>query len=219
MSQSPHVHFGNVRAIIRECVEHFWGVRIREIQPCPLDQAYVRFFRDFDRDSFIFNSPIPHGDVTLSFARYNERWNHRTFLFNRECWILLLNLPSDYWKQVHMERIFAPFGQLVSWEGNSTRLASVVAKIRVENLESIPHFIPFLVGDGLQGESWTLQCEILQHQLLRNAPADEDLPLAQTTLGLIFLSTSLVLVNQDRPPFSHLHLGWKMRLQIWPKIL
>ncbi|WVZ78796.1 hypothetical protein U9M48_026449 [Paspalum notatum var. saurae] len=139
------VPFGNVRELVREFLVDFMGVRIREILPYPLGQAFVRFERVYDRDSFVQHSPLPFGDVNLTFSRHDDGWNHRAVLFNRECWLLILNLPADYWKQEHIERIVGPFGHL--------------------------------------GDSWTLQCEILQHRLLENMPADEDFPPSPDRFG------------------------------------
>ncbi|KAJ1265092.1 hypothetical protein BS78_08G051900 [Paspalum vaginatum] len=168
------VHFGNVRELVREFLVEFMGVWIREILLCLLGQAYVRFERDYDCDSLVQHSPLPFGDVNLAFSKHNEGWNHRAVLFNRECWLLILNLPADYWKQEHLERIVDPFGHLISSKGEANNLASLVLKVLAEDLESVPIFIPFSVGVVHQGESWTLQCEILQHRLLGNLPTDEE---------------------------------------------
>jgi len=145
--------------------------------------SFCQICMGFDKDSFVQNSPLLFGDVTLTFTKHNEGWNHRAVLFNLECWLLIMNLPADYWKPEHLERIVAPFGHLISWDGATNNLASLVVEVRVEDLDTIPHFIPFSVGDVHQGESWTLQCEILQHRLLGNVPADEDFPPSPDRFG------------------------------------
>jgi hypothetical protein len=44
----------------------------------------------------------------------------------------------------------------------------------VVDYESVPQFIVMTEGEGFQGESWTVQCEILQGELLGGLPADEE---------------------------------------------
>ncbi|KAJ1295839.1 hypothetical protein BS78_01G253900 [Paspalum vaginatum] len=150
------VFFGNVGEILQEFLVDMHGVRIKDIQPSPLGQAFVQFYH------------------VIRFEKHDEGHNHRALNFNRKCWVMLLNFPLDYRRQRYIEDAVGPFAKLTSWEDVPRRLARVVAQIRVTDLESIPHFIAFSVGDGFQGDSWTIQCEIIEHQLLGALPADED---------------------------------------------
>ncbi|KAJ1267528.1 hypothetical protein BS78_07G063300 [Paspalum vaginatum] len=129
------VHFGNVREIIQEYLIDARGIRIKEIQPSPLGQAYVRFYHAYDRDH------------------------------------LILTGPHQY-----IEDVVGPFARLLAWEDEPRRLAGVVVRVRAVDLETIPHFITFSVGEAFQGDSWTIQCEILQHQMMGGFAADEDPP-------------------------------------------
>lgn len=47
-------------------------------------------------------------------------------------------------------------------------------KARVADLESIPQFIVFSESEGFEGDSQTIQCEILQQEMLGAGPPDED---------------------------------------------
>jgi hypothetical protein len=38
----------------------------------------------------------------------------------------------------------------------------------------VPHYIVFTDGEGFHGQSWTVQCEILEQQLLDVLPVAED---------------------------------------------
>ncbi|KAJ1261734.1 hypothetical protein BS78_09G053800 [Paspalum vaginatum] len=178
------VHFGTVREILQEYLVDVRGLRIKDIQPSPLGQAYVQFYHVYDRDHLVLNGPQQYGDITLRFECHDEDRNHRALNFNRECWVMLLNFPLDYRRDHYIEDAVRPFARVMSWEHQPRRLASVIARIRVMDLESIPHFIAFSVGDGFQGDSWTIQCEIIQHQLLGALPADEDPPPSPGHAGL-----------------------------------
>jgi hypothetical protein len=39
-----------------------------------------------------------------------------------------------------------------------------MVKARVIDLQELPYFIVLTEGEGFQGQSWTIQCEILEQQ-------------------------------------------------------
>ena len=55
-------------------------------------------------------------------------------------------------------------------------MARVLVRTRVVNLKDDPWFLVVLEGLDFEGDSWTVQCEILQSILLDANPRDEDLP-------------------------------------------
>lgn len=57
----------------------------------------------------------------------------------------------------------------------------------------MPHFIVFSESEGPESDSWTVQCEILQHNLLGGGPQDED-PIPELPIG-------------DGAPFAFFGLG------------
>lgn len=62
------------------------------------------------------------------------------------------------------------------------------------DLVSIPQFIVFTGSEAFEGDSWTIQCEIIQHELLGAGSPDEDpLPDQQQIQG--------------QPPFDFFGLG------------
>lgn len=71
----------------------------------------------------------------------------------------------------------ASFGQLTFWEEDCRFLARLIIRARVMELEDVPQFTVLTDGEGFQGLSWTIQCEVLQQHLLGGLPADEDLVL------------------------------------------
>jgi len=162
-------------AVVREVLREFLvDQNIRDIQPTHLGQALVRFASDADRDAFVLDSPHRFGDVNISFARHNQGRNWRRVYFNREVRLLLLGFHADYCEDEYVEDVIGPFGRVISWTGVSARLARIIVKARVTDLESIPQFIAFADSPRFEGESWTIQCEIIQYEMLGARPADED---------------------------------------------
>jgi hypothetical protein len=95
----PHnaMQFGPVREVVREFLEDHMGARVRDIQPTHLGQALVQFVHIYDWDSLVNNSSHPYGDVEFSLVRHNQGRNWWAMNFNRECWLMLMSFPLDYW--------------------------------------------------------------------------------------------------------------------------
>lgn len=60
-----------------------------------------------------------------------------------------------------MNTIMGPFGKAINWVNDLDHLTRLLVRARVVNLESIPHFIVFSDTVGYEGDSWTIQVEIL----------------------------------------------------------
>jgi hypothetical protein len=169
-------------------------VRVRDIQPSHLGQALVRFENAHDRDSLVINGPHPYGDVQFNFVRHNQAHNWRLIDINRECWLMLLGFPLDYWNHESIQSAVGVFGRVVLWENDRNHLAKLLVRARVTNLQDVSHFIVLTDVEGFNGESWTIQCEILEQEMLGQLPADED-PI-------------LVLAENGQPPlFDFIGLG------------
>lgn len=95
---------------------------------------------------------------------------------NCEVWVMLLGFNIDYWTKVDIEKAIAEFGRLLVWEEDPHNLTRVLIKIRVVDLSEIPWFLVCSEGEYFEGNSWTVQCEILQYRMLGVAPADEQQP-------------------------------------------
>jgi hypothetical protein len=149
-------------------------VQFKDIQPTHLGQAFVRFKNVYDRDQLIGRGPMHFGDVTLTFVEHRKARNWRAVNFNRECWLLLLGFPPDYREDEYVVNAINSFGRVVYWVDDETHLAILLVRARVVDYEFVPQFIVMTEGEGFQGESWTVQCEILQGELLGGLPADEE---------------------------------------------
>jgi hypothetical protein len=44
----------------------------------------------------------------------------------------------------------------------------------VTNLQDIPYFLVLTEAEGFQGESWTVQVEIVEQEMLGALPADDE---------------------------------------------
>lgn len=159
--------FGAVDEVLTE----FFQLRrivITDIQPCCLGQAYVRFDRALDRDILVNQGPIAFDNIFLTFVNYNEGRNWRRVHFNTECWIMLMGFPPHYQEEFYQSAI-SSFGRFMFLQEEERRLTRVIIRARVMDLQSIPHFIVF-ESEGFESDSWTVQCEILQHNLLGGGP-------------------------------------------------
>jgi hypothetical protein len=166
--------------VIRDVLADFLGVQarvgFRSIQPCPLGQAFVCFNTYHDRDQLIQNSPRAFGDVFISFTEHDRGRNHRAVTLNHEVWLMLLGTNVDFWSDAHIHKIIGDHGQVIAWEEDHNNLARVLIKVRVVNLEDIPWFIVSTEGPGFEGDSWTIQTEIIQTRMLGVNAADENIP-------------------------------------------
>jgi hypothetical protein len=86
---------------------------------------------------------------------------------------LLMRFPFDYWSSANIQNAIASFGCLILWENERDHLTRILVRSRITDLQDVPHYIVFTNGEGFHGQS-TVQCEILEQQLLDVLPAAED---------------------------------------------
>lgn len=176
-------HFPMVEEVVREFMNHR-RTQITDVQLTHLCQAFVRFEHNHDRDRFVLESPHPYGDVLFSFVRHNQGRNWRRVMFNHECWLMLMGLPEDFWEDEFIDTVLGPYARTISWDNDPNHLARLIVRVRVTDLESIPHFLVFLDAYGYEGQSWTVQIEILQHENIAGGSLVEDaVPLPKNDQG------------------------------------
>ena len=88
--------------------------------------------------------------------------------------MLLPGYPPEFREDEYVVNTICSFGRVISWVDDGRHLSRILVRARVVDLESIPQFLVLTEGEGFQGESWTVQCEVLQGQLLGGLPQDED---------------------------------------------
>jgi hypothetical protein len=124
----------------------------------------------------IQNSPHAFGDVFISFTEHDRGRNHRAVTLNHEVWLMLLGTNVDFWSDAHIHKIIGDHGQVIAWGEDHNNLARVLVKARVVNLEDIHWFIVSTEGPGFEGDSWTIQTEIIHTRMLGVNVADEEGP-------------------------------------------
>lgn len=73
---------------------------------------------------------------------------------------MLMGLPEDYWEQEFIDMVLGPFARAVSWDND---------------MDQSPTFLCFLIHHD--GQSWTVQIEISQHENLVVGPPEEEVVL------------------------------------------
>lgn len=167
------LNFGAVRNIVREFLI---GRRINphDILPCHLGQAYVLFRHAFERDQMVNDSPMVHGNVHISFVKHNEGMNWRRVFFNDDRWVMMLGFPDDYKSERHIHNAVSDFGRLILWEESADFPGRMMARVRVTSAQGVPQFIVYSDSMNINGDSWTIQCEVVQRRDLGDEPLEED---------------------------------------------
>jgi hypothetical protein len=168
------VLFPAVRDVVREYLVEHHRVGVRAIQRSHLGQVLVQFRSVLERDNLVLLGPQQYLDATFTAVRHNDAWNHRALLFNHECWLMLLGFPLDYRSSEYLQAAIGSFGRLILWEEDRSNISRTLLRVRVTSLEEVPQFIVFSEAEGFAGDSWTVQCEIIQQLMLAGQAQDED---------------------------------------------
>lgn len=88
--------------------------------------------------------------------------------------MILIGFPLDFWTRQHIETAISAFGKLEVWEPDLDHLSRVLIKAKVVDLPSVPKWIVISEGDGMLGDTWTVQCEIVHRTMLGHQVQDED---------------------------------------------
>jgi hypothetical protein len=112
---------------------------------------------------------------------------------------MLLGFPLDYRSSEHLQAAIGSFGRLILWEEDRSNVSRTLLHVRVTSLEEVPQFIVFSEAEGFVGDSWTVQCEIIQQNMLGGQAQDKD-PIPPTSedgqqLPLVFFG-----LGQPMPP-------------------
>lgn len=95
------VQFQAIRAVVTNFLNNGQRVEFTDMQPTHLRQAFVRFRNAFDEDRLIEMSPFQFGEISISFVDHNKGRNWQAVNFNRECWLLLLEIHLSS-ERIHM---------------------------------------------------------------------------------------------------------------------
>nr|TKV99389.1 hypothetical protein SEVIR_8G040100v2 [Setaria viridis] len=203
------IPFAEVRNIILGLLEGQYELRVMDIQRCLFHraQAYVQMNRVTDRDALVHHSPHQFQGLDIEVVNHNRGPNARRVLFNRECWLVLIGYPIDT-RNVEDIR-------------DTIRL---IMKARVTDLEDVPHYIMLTKGDDFEGVSITVQCKIIQRNLLGGQLQDENIPPPSVEDNFIFPGIGPMQIPTDWVAFfvmmlmSLAHFEWAknfLNSQVW----
>lgn len=111
----PPVHkddFASLDSALRAFFEEMHRVRVAEIQPCPLGDAYVRFNTALEREKFL--GPVfSFGNCSMTVIKHDEGDNVRSYDLDREAWVMLVGFPEDLKNGPIIAKAVSGFGILV----------------------------------------------------------------------------------------------------------
>lgn len=87
--------------------------------------------------------------------------------------MLLLGFPSDYWSERHIQQAVGSFAKVLLYEADERYLARLLVRAKVSDVQKVPQFIVYEEPDTIDGQSWTIQCEVLQHKPQGGGPPEE----------------------------------------------
>jgi hypothetical protein len=86
--------FGEVHTTLRHFFHDIHKVHTEEICPCPLGDAYVRFYSVLDRERFL-GSVFHFGQYSMTVVKHDESDNAHSFDLDREAWVMLVGFSKD----------------------------------------------------------------------------------------------------------------------------
>ncbi|KAF8714080.1 hypothetical protein HU200_028079 [Digitaria exilis] len=148
------------------------GVRLNEVQPSPIGDAFVRFGSPVERERFLDRViQFGHG-YTLRFIKHDEGDHVRLHDLDREVWVMLMLFPNDARNNTALSKAVAGFGLLRYWY-DSTNNARVVCKILLHDEAKIPDDVVVSVGLEPRVRTWTCPVYVLKRKGVQ-IPGDED---------------------------------------------
>jgi len=152
--------FASLDAALRSFFLDIHQVRIADIQPCPLGDAYVRFNSALERERFL--GPVfRFGSYSMKVIKHDEGDNARSYDLDREAWVMLVGFPKDLKNGSIIAKAVSGFGILVCWH-ETDNLAHVVAKVYLNDDAKIPNSVKINAGQPQKRRSWTPPCFVLK---------------------------------------------------------
>lgn len=125
---------------------------------------------------------------------------------------MLIGYPEDYRSTEEIADTIKSFGRLILWQKDNV-LGRVIIKARVTDLTDVPHYIIKSEGDNFEGFSLTIQCEIIQQNMLGGMPPDEEIPPGGFDDGFLFPGIGPGANNAQQLPGQQELLGQGQDIQ------
>lgn len=136
--------FEYLASALRGFFEEIHQVRLADIQPCALGDAYVRFNSPVERERFI--GPVfAFGKYSMSLIKHDEADNVRSFDLDQEAWVMLVGFPEDLKSATMIAKAVSSFGIMVDWH-ETDNLARVVVKVYLNDSAKIPGSVKVIAG-------------------------------------------------------------------------
>jgi hypothetical protein len=87
--------FSPMAHAIQDYFIHNHRVRLMEVQPCAIGDAYVRFSSFLKRERFLGGIFQVTPEYQLHFVKHDEGVNSRYHNADRDSWVMLMNYPLD----------------------------------------------------------------------------------------------------------------------------
>uniref|UniRef100_K3ZZU5 Uncharacterized protein n=1 Tax=Setaria italica TaxID=4555 RepID=K3ZZU5_SETIT len=139
---------------------------------CALGDAYVRFNRPLERESFMDKIFQLTPEYQLHFIKHDEVMNARLHDLDREAWVMLMGYPLDAKNNTAFAKAVAGFGLLRYWHDTNYR-AIIVVRVFLHDDAKIPHDVTVSVGLPSCVRSWTCPIFALKKKNVTML-ADED---------------------------------------------
>ncbi|CAN6174190.1 unnamed protein product [Urochloa humidicola] len=147
-------------------------IRLAEVQPSPVGDAFVRFHSPVERERFLGKVIQFSPDYQLRLIKHDEGHNVRERDLDREAWLMVMMFPSDARSNNAISKALAGFALLRYWYDTDNN-ARIVVKVHLHDDAEIPHDIVVSAGLAPRVRSWTCPVYVLKRQGIP-ALGDED---------------------------------------------
>ena len=129
-----------------------------------------------DRDTAMEHSPYIIGDSVMRIIAQNRGRNYRAAIFTHDCWLMLMNFPSECWDLNTIVKSLAQYSNVLIWNRDNSNRARILVKIRVYDIDKIPMSIVVTqtTSDEGTGGSWSCPTIIISATMLGAVAGDED---------------------------------------------
>ncbi|CAO2187980.1 unnamed protein product [Urochloa humidicola] len=155
-----------------EVISHAHSVRLMEVQPCAMGDAYVRFLSPLERERFLGKVYQFGPHYQLHFIKHDEAVNATLQDLDREAWVMLMGFPLDARKNVEIAKAVLGFGLLRYWHDTSYE-ARIVVRVLLNDDAKIPHDVVVTVGVPPKARSWTCPVFALKKKSITMLPDEE----------------------------------------------
>lgn len=167
--------FSLMAAALRDYFINTHRVLLREVQPCVMVDAFVKFGSTVERGRFLDGIYQVTPEYQLHFVKHDEGINARYHDADREAWVMLLNYLEDAKSNSLVAKAVADFGLFRYWH-DTNYLARIVVRVLLKDDAQIPHDVTVSVGMLPHLRSSTCPVFALKRKNVTVLPDEDELP-------------------------------------------